>query len=227
VFASGEEISTWQRWLHHPESLWIRRVIFQIHLWVGAGVGLYIMLMSISGSLLVYRDELSKKFSVEWIVNLHANLLTGVTGRKVNGIGACCLLLLSLTGAITWWPGINNWRRSLTVKWNSHWGRFTWDLHGALGFWCFLFVLMWGLSGLYLCFPQPYDALFALLDPKNRFADQTLLWFSLLHFGRFTWFTKALWTLLGLVPAVLATTGIFLCCHRMIHGPSQHRENEP
>jgi len=65
---------------------------FQIHLWVGAGVGFYIVLMSITGSLIVYRNDLEKTpslvSSVEWIVDLHENLLFGTNGRFVNGIGA-------------------------------------------------------------------------------------------------------------------------------------------
>ena len=38
-----------------------------------------------------------------------------------------------------------------------------------------------------------------------------------LHFGRFGWFMEALWTSLGLVPAVLAFTGVFICCRRVIY----------
>ena len=77
-------MSTWQRWLHHPESAWVRKCFFHIHLWTGAGVGLYIILMSISGSMIVYRNELERTFSfsivsIEWLVNLHANLLSGDT----------------------------------------------------------------------------------------------------------------------------------------------------
>jgi len=29
---------------------------------------------------------------------------------------------------------------------------------------------------------------------------------------RFGWFTEALWSVLGLVPAVLAFSGVFICC---------------
>lgn len=35
----------------------IRKVLFQIHLWAGIGVGLYVVLISLSGSLLVFRIE--------------------------------------------------------------------------------------------------------------------------------------------------------------------------
>ena len=206
--------------MKHPETLWVRRAFFQIHLWVGVAVGFYIILMSITGSLIVYRNDLEKTpslvSSVEWIVDLHENLLFGKNGRFVNGMGAIGVISLCLTGAIIWWPGISHWRRALTVNWKSPFARLSWDLHSALGFWGFLFVLMWGISGLYFAFPRSFDALFALIDPGGHFTDPTLAGLSSLHFGRFGCFAEAVWTLLGLMPAVLAVTGVFLCCRRMI-----------
>jgi hypothetical protein len=77
-------------------------------------------------------------------------------------------------------------------------------------------ILLWGISGIYFSFPQLFTALF-ILDPDDKFTDQMLLWLSRLHFGRFDWFTEALWSLLRLVPAVLAVTGVFLCCRRVIY----------
>src|SRR5260370_35628183 len=140
-------MEVWHRWLQHPERIWLRNVLFHVHFCVVAGVGLYILVMSISGSIIVYRNELSRRFSVEWLVNFEENLLSGSTGRLVNGIGAMCLTLLCLTGAMIWWPGIKNWRRSLAVNWRSHFARISWDLHSMLGFWCFAIVLLWGISG--------------------------------------------------------------------------------
>jgi uncharacterized iron-regulated membrane protein len=223
-------MSAWQRWLRHPESLWVRKCIFYIHLCVGTGAGLYIVLMSFSGSVIVFRNELERKSSIafiEWLVDLHANLLFGGSGRFVNGIGSICVTLLCLTGAVIWWPGIGNWRRSLTVNWRSHFARINWDLHSALGFWCFLFVFLWGISGFYFSFPKLSSAVFGSLDPSGKFTDQPLFWLSLLHFGRFGWFAEALWTLFGLVPAVLSVTGIFLCCRRMIYGSAVHPSRGP
>jgi uncharacterized iron-regulated membrane protein len=214
-------MSVWQQWMQHPERIWVRKCFFYVHLWVGAGVGLYIVLMSITGSLIVYRNELERTpsivSSVEWIVDLHENLLFGMKGRFVNGIGAICVIVLCLTGAVIWWPGISNWRRALTANWRSFFARFTWDLHSALGFWSFLFVLMWGISGFYFCFPQAVNDLLGFVDPNDKYADRILGWLSMAHFGRFAWFTEALWALLGLVPALLAVTGVFLCCRRMIY----------
>jgi len=209
-------MSAWQQWLQHPEKSWVRNAFFRIHLWVGAAVSVYVLLMSISGSMIVYRNELSRRFSIEWIVNFHENLLPGSTGRLVNGLGAIFVTSLCLTGAIIWWPGIGKWRRSLTVNWRAHFARISWDLHSALGFWCFFFILVWGISGIYFSFPQLFNPLF-LLDPADHFTDQGLFWLSQLHFGRFGWFAEALWTLLGLAPAVLASTGVFICCRRVIY----------
>lgn len=76
----------------------------------------HLFVLSLSGSLIVYRDELfGLGLSVESLVDLHANLLTGETGRFINGLGALCLTPLCLTGAAIWWPGIKHWRRSLKV----------------------------------------------------------------------------------------------------------------
>jgi uncharacterized iron-regulated membrane protein len=207
-------MTAWQRWLQSPEKSKVRNAFFQVHYMIGMGAAAYVFLMSISGGVIVFRNELDKRLSVEWIVNLHENLLFGSTGRLVNGIGAICLTLLCLTGAVIWWPGIRNWRRSMTVGWRAHFARINWDLHSALGFWCFLFVLMWGISGIYLSFPHRFDALYAL-DPTDHFTTNSLFWLSQLHFGRFDGFTQTLWTLLAIIPAVLAFTGVFICCRRV------------
>jgi len=48
----------WQRWVSQPQNLWLRRAIFQVHLWSGIGLGLYVLLTSVTGSILVFRNEL-------------------------------------------------------------------------------------------------------------------------------------------------------------------------
>src|SRR3989442_14867267 len=81
----------------------VRTSLFQVHFWVGALIGAYVFVMSVSGSMIVYRGKLFEMgWSVERIVDLHENWLTGSTGRAANGIGAICLTLLCLTGAAIW-----------------------------------------------------------------------------------------------------------------------------
>src|SRR5947209_3287699 len=48
----------WQQWVAQPQKLWLRRAIFQVHLWSGIGLGLYVLLASVTGSILVFRNEL-------------------------------------------------------------------------------------------------------------------------------------------------------------------------
>lgn len=216
-----------QRWLRHPEGLRPHRVLFHVHLWLGMFAALYVLAMTLTGSILVFRDQLessaalhSARFrTMEWILDFHENLLSGEIGRRLTGVGAIAFLLICFTGAFIWWPGIAHWRRSLTIDWRSSFPRLNWDLHNTLGALAFLFLAVWGLSGIYFAFPELAYPL-ADADPSNklpviRFANAALLWFTNLHFGRFDWATKALWTLIGLVPAILVLTGVFMCCHRI------------
>jgi uncharacterized iron-regulated membrane protein len=264
-------------------------MVFQIHLWVGIGVGLYVAIISISGSMIVFRPDLRRtvvvadagrprmhveeveqyvrraypKYEVlsvtesqrpdqpfivlladsnqrlarlfdpysgadlgdprsrldrvrRWLVDLHDNLLAGLTGRILNGIGSFLIVLLSCTGAIIWWPGIKNWRRSVAINRRARFARINWDLHSAVGFWCSLSVLTWGISGICLCFPGVFNS---LLGNELRF------WITRLHFGRFNGGTQALWTVLGLAPALLAATGVLMWWNRFLAKKVHHWQN--
>jgi uncharacterized iron-regulated membrane protein len=287
-------MTPWQQWVQRPRSLWVRKALFQIHLWVGIGVGLYVAVISISGSAIVFDRELGRTFhrtvvvadsgrprmrieeveqsarraypayqvlsvgeperldqpativlergnkrtrrlldpytgadlgdprsGVErvlgWLADLHDNLLTGFTGRTVNGIGALLVTLMSCTGAVLWWPGIRNWRRGVTINWSARFARWNWDVHSAVGFWCSLFVLIWGISGIYLCFPGVLDS---LLGGEFR------LWIVRLHFGQFNGATEALWTILGLAPTVLAGTGALMWWNRVLSKKVRRSRNK-
>ena len=43
--------------------MWLRRASFQIHLWIGLAIGLYVVVLSVTGSVLVYRNELDRWFA--------------------------------------------------------------------------------------------------------------------------------------------------------------------
>lgn len=163
-----------------------------------------------------------------WLLDLHDNLLAGGTGRAVNGVGAVLLVLLSLTGAVVWWPGLSSWRRGLLVDMRANWRRFNWSLHSALGVWTVLFLFMWGATGIYLAYPSAFGAVVDYLEPFEednfdpRVGDAVLLWFATLHFGRFGgWSTKLLWALVGLVPPVMFVTGVVMWWNRVIRPPGR------
>lgn len=46
------------RFWRHPRQVWIRKVNFQIHLWLGIVLALYLVVIGVTGSLLVVRIEL-------------------------------------------------------------------------------------------------------------------------------------------------------------------------
>jgi uncharacterized iron-regulated membrane protein len=51
-------MNAWERWLRQPKTLWLRKSIFQVHLWTGIALGLYVFVISVSGSAIVFRNEL-------------------------------------------------------------------------------------------------------------------------------------------------------------------------
>jgi uncharacterized iron-regulated membrane protein len=305
-------VTFWQRWIRQPQSAGLRKAIFQVHLWSGIGVGLYVLFVSVTGSVLVWRNELAVAATRDPIVTagsgprltddqlkqvvtrtypaysivisrapnpdqaveislqhgadrlarlfdpytgrdlgdavpigvraisklleLHDDLLGGGTGRRINGLGALLLVVLSLTGILVWWPGITRWRRSLTVHGNVGWRRFSWDLHSMIGFWTFAAILMFGLSGAYLGNPEPFQDLADRLEPLTqanagvRVGDRVIYWLAYLHFGRIggiaipcsvrsglcDWATKSVWALLGLAPAAMFVTGAVMWWNRVI-----------
>ena len=251
--------NVWKRWVHQPQNIWLRRALFQVHLWSGIGIGLYVLMISVTGSVLVYSNELYRAATpkpiisndsgprlsdeqlkeaalraypgyrvenlgrarnpdqavdvwlrrgdqekkrlfdprtgndlgesvplgirfVSGLIDLHDNLLAGPTGRKVNGIGAIAVLALAATGLVIWWPGIKTWRRSLTLHRGVGWKRLIWDLHSMIGFWSFGFMLLFAVSGVYLAFPQPFEALAVRLEPLIGDPDQVIYWLADLAF---------------------------------------------
>ena len=58
-------MTLWEKWKRRPQIVWLRKALFQVHLWAGIGLGLYVLLMSVSGSAIVFRRELSKTLGRE------------------------------------------------------------------------------------------------------------------------------------------------------------------
>ncbi|MEY4642246.1 MAG: hypothetical protein RLZZ227_2240 [Pseudomonadota bacterium] len=70
-------MSAGKRWLQAPQTLWFRRVLFQIHLWMGIGLGLYILVISVSGSAVVLRPQFSRWFTPSEVASTEGSELTG------------------------------------------------------------------------------------------------------------------------------------------------------
>jgi uncharacterized iron-regulated membrane protein len=279
---------------------WARTALFQVHLWIGIGIGLYILVISVSGSLIVFRREFDREFcpriimvsgsgrrlteaelgararaayahanfsrvevrgsrvpgaAVEiWfldgafrlehlfdpytgkdlgdavacepglvtrLADLHDNLASGRVGLLANGVGAIAVVLMSASGAVLWWPGRGRWRRSITLPRAVSGRRFIRHLHGLMGFWCFLLIVLWAATGIYFAFPGPYNELVDAVTAQgtdtatSRFLDDAIAWLVRVHFGRsFGFWIKVTWAILGLVPCALFITGFVMWWNR-------------
>ena len=159
------------------------------------------------------------------LAELHDDLLMQENrrGRFWNGVGSILVTLLCITGAVLWWPGIKGWRRGMSIKWNASWPRFNFDAHSALGFWFFAIIFIWSVSGIYLSFPDPFtrtvDYIWGVPDTlQARPGDVVLEWLVRLHFGRWrnSHTLKAIWVIMGLIPAVMFVTGAAMWWHRVV-----------
>jgi uncharacterized iron-regulated membrane protein len=317
LVSAGNQLTVWQRWVRQPQKIWLRRALFQVHLWSGIGVGIYVLMISVTGSVLVYSNELFRAATpapiisndsgprltddqlaeaarrlypgyrvvkigrarnldqtvdvslsrggeikkrlfdprsgrdlgnsvptgiwlISKLLDLHDNLLAGPTGRKVNGAGALALLAVAVTGLAIWWPGLKTWRRSVSLPRAVGWKRLIWHLHSTIGFWTLGFTLVFGLSGVYLGFPQPFQDFADLFEPPTaanaglRIGDRVIYWLAFLHFGRINGIgipcsgpglcdqtTKAIWAVFGLAPAAMFVTGAIMWWNRVLRPASQ------
>ena len=284
-----------------PNKSWLRRAFFQIHLWTGVAVGMYIVLISVTGSAVVFRrdllttklgnipvedgaadrermteselrvavgraypgweitkvafarrrftpaevtlvrgtETLQQRFNhftgadmgpsrptsvavMEWFVDLHDNLLTGQTGRKINALGGALLSILCVTGMVIWWRGTSTWRQGFYFSPRSGWKRINFDLHSALGFWSLLILLMWGLTGIYFAYPEPFLAVVDYFEPPEtaedpRAGDEFLAFLVRMHFGRYGGMgVRITYVIIGLLPALMFVTGAIMWWNRVL-----------
>lgn len=47
-----------KKFLYHPRKVWLRRALFQIHLWMGVLLAAYVFVIGLSGSILVFQQEI-------------------------------------------------------------------------------------------------------------------------------------------------------------------------
>jgi uncharacterized iron-regulated membrane protein len=101
----------------------------------------------------VLLDRLRYAGFLNFMSNLHVYLLSGETGLLVSGWLAFGLLLLTLSGLILWWPGVQRWAAALVLTSRSSWRRLNWDLHTVVGFWSSALFIVVIVTGLDFAFP--------------------------------------------------------------------------
>ncbi len=228
--------------------------MFQLHLWIGLAAALYVVLIGLSGSILVWKHELStashpvptalaagvtpvgperavaeaqrvaprkqpyyldfpqssapyyviylRGTQMRTTVRVHAGsgavldvddgqhgwlnlvmrfhyylLMPKSRGLLWNGIGAVCLLLLSMSSTVLWWPGIRSWKRGFWIDFRLSFKRVVRDAHNVVGFWALALVSMWAVTGIYFAWPNAVThtvgAVFRLSSEETALAPAT------------------------------------------------------
>ena len=100
---------------------------------------------------------LKKKLAwLDWTVELHQNLLLGKTGRALTGVIGVALLLLSVSGLVSWLAGRRNWKRTLALPQKGPWRRVNYDGHKWTGLWANLLLVIVSFTGIVLAYPDTF-----------------------------------------------------------------------
>jgi len=239
------------QYIERPQSFWLRRAVFQVHLWTGVVLALYVVAISLSGSAIVFADRITDDVAdnshrpsfakprsldelvriarsqrvgftmpteilanasggpievrlsrdagasqyvyldpsgrvlasvsgsaprhaiMDFLTNLHVNLLGGSGGSLANGTFGAGLGSLAFTGLILWWPGRRSWRRALVIKARAGTKRLLFDIHSTGGFWTSFLVVMFSFTGVALVFFGPWNRLVAALLPTSAQSGST------------------------------------------------------
>jgi len=289
-------MNSWQRWILAPQTHWFRKALFQVHLWMGIGFGLYILVISLSGSALLLKwpfygwfeprniepteaiplqgEALTARMAevyagyelgfttlaseptdatyivlekdgeyiphyfnqytgedvgpahpwpikaVQWLADVHEDLMLGNTGRKINGIGGLLFILMSLSGVLIWWQGSERWHEGLQIKRHSK-RAFLWQLHSFIGFWSLLLMFSWGISGFQEGFPR---FVFSIVEwfgtGSTDFIplENWLRFFRRIHFARYgeeTW-ARWGWVIVSFLPTILFISGFTVWLQRVV-----------
>lgn len=279
-----------------PQTHWFRKLVFQTHLWMGVGFGIYVLIISLSGSALLLESPFHSWFeprnieptdtvplqgdaltarmaevyagyelgftmpsyeadvatyivlqkdgeyiphyfnqytgedvglafpwpiqAVQWLGDVHDDLLLGPVGEKVNGVGGLLFVLMSFSGLMIWWQGRERWYEGLQIK--RHGRRvFTWQLHSFIGFWSLFLMFAWGVSGFQIGFPQFVYTVVERIDPSLPGflqLDGLLRFFRRVHFTRYgqgPW-TNWGWIIVSFLPTVLFISGFTLWLRRVV-----------
>ncbi|OFW42426.1 MAG: hypothetical protein A3J28_04760 [Acidobacteria bacterium RIFCSPLOWO2_12_FULL_60_22] len=100
---------------------------------------------------------------LQWVYDLHADLLGGQRGREVNAWFAFALCVVTSGGVLLWWRGCRYWKRGFEYRAAASWKRQAWDLHNLGGFCFYLPLLLLSLSGAYFAFQPAFTSVAAML----------------------------------------------------------------
>src|SRR5436853_103808 len=190
-----------------PKRTFLRRALFQIHLWTGIAVGLYMVFISLTGSAVVFRRDLNQSY----LGNLPAKDVAADAKRLTED---------QFRAAVRrQFPGYTVTRLAISRR---SWKRINFDLRAALGLWGLLILFLWGVSGIYFGCPDPFLKFVDYFDRTTNTAGQRggdvfIAWMVRMHFGRYGGMgVRITYVIIGLLPAVMFITGAVMWWNRVL-----------
>lgn len=113
----------------------------------------------------VTRDGELGDWPIEWLFELHHELLAGDTGAMLVGIGGIALLFLALTGPFLWWPGRGGMKRGFSVTFQGGGYRGARDLHRVGGVVFALLLAVSAFTGIVMVWKAPLQPVINLVVP--------------------------------------------------------------
>lgn len=120
-----------------------------------------------SGAIVL--DGIATSWPLEWVFNLHENLLVGSIGQTIIGIEGLALIFLAGSGVVYWWPGRKRLRQGFRVKLDAS-ADLRWrTLHRAGGAGISVLLLASALTGVMMVWKDPLrDGLATVVTVARR-----------------------------------------------------------
>jgi uncharacterized iron-regulated membrane protein len=106
---------------------------------------------------------------LDFLIRAHAFLMMPAPiGFPIVGWSAAALTFMAASGLVLWWPRKGLWRHAFWVRKGARGLRFHVEFHHVVGFWGSVILLIMGVSGLYLVFPETFRESVEVVLPTER-----------------------------------------------------------
>lgn len=113
----------------------------------------------------ITRDAPVAEWPVEWLYQLHHQLLLGAAGEPLVGIIGMGLLAIALIAPFLWWPGRQNLRRGFEIVLDKGQYRSLRDLHRVGGIIVVVILVVWALTAMAAIWPTQAHSAISLFAP--------------------------------------------------------------
>jgi len=123
----------------------------------------------VSGEVLGTEPVTNRGPILDFLIRAHAFLLLPAPiGFPMVGWMAGVMTFMAVSGLVLWWPRQGMWRQAFWMRKGARGLRFHVEFHHVVGFWGSVILLVMGVSGLYLVYPDTFRKTTELVLPTDR-----------------------------------------------------------